>query len=117
MADSLTGYIVQRTRSTAPCVVKYMPYGALTEVSSGDACPINDHPLEVSYASIFSRLHRSCPTFVDALSRINQFLEMEGPRVRGKKLPLGSGIYSLETPDYEIHRFIPCLDHLIVLGT
>ncbi|KIM50558.1 hypothetical protein SCLCIDRAFT_1225260 [Scleroderma citrinum Foug A] len=32
MADSLTGYIVQRTRSTAPCVVKYMPYGALTEV-------------------------------------------------------------------------------------
>ncbi|KAL4071186.1 FAD-linked oxidoreductase-like protein [Scleroderma yunnanense] len=32
MTDSLTDYIVDRTRSTVPCVIKYMPYGALGEV-------------------------------------------------------------------------------------
>ena len=60
MADSLTNYIVQRTKSTAPCVVKYMPYGALTEVSSGDASPINDHPLEFSYISIWQVMPYLC---------------------------------------------------------
>ncbi|KAG6327797.1 hypothetical protein ID866_11293 [Astraeus odoratus] len=32
MADSLSNYLVQRTSSTTPCVVKYTPYGALSEV-------------------------------------------------------------------------------------
>ncbi|KAF9218385.1 FAD-linked oxidoreductase [Gyrodon lividus] len=32
MSDSLTNYIVGRTKSTTPCVIKYVPYGALVEV-------------------------------------------------------------------------------------
>lgn len=32
MADSLTDYIADRTRSSSPVVLKYVPYGALVEV-------------------------------------------------------------------------------------
>ncbi|KAF5369423.1 hypothetical protein D9758_002602 [Tetrapyrgos nigripes] len=32
MNDALSDYIVQRTRSNAPMVIKYVPYGALSEV-------------------------------------------------------------------------------------
>ncbi|KIJ60119.1 hypothetical protein HYDPIDRAFT_32541 [Hydnomerulius pinastri MD-312] len=32
MSDSLTNYLVGRTKSTTPCVIKYVPYGALVEV-------------------------------------------------------------------------------------
>ncbi|KAF9221317.1 FAD-linked oxidoreductase [Gyrodon lividus] len=32
MSDSLSNYLVGRTKSTTPCVIKYMPYGALREV-------------------------------------------------------------------------------------
>ncbi|KIK93539.1 hypothetical protein PAXRUDRAFT_828860 [Paxillus rubicundulus Ve08.2h10] len=32
MSDSLSNYLAGRTKSSAPCVIKYMPYGALREV-------------------------------------------------------------------------------------
>lgn len=32
MSDSLTNYIVARTRTSVPFVIKYVPYGALSEV-------------------------------------------------------------------------------------
>lgn len=32
MADALTNYITDRTRSSTPVVLKYVPYGALVEV-------------------------------------------------------------------------------------
>ncbi|KAH0838757.1 FAD-linked oxidoreductase-like protein [Lanmaoa asiatica] len=32
MSDSLTNYLVGRIKSTTPCVIKYVPYGALVEV-------------------------------------------------------------------------------------
>ncbi|KAH7922394.1 FAD-linked oxidoreductase [Leucogyrophana mollusca] len=32
MSDSLTNYIAGKTRSSSPCVIKYVPYGALVEV-------------------------------------------------------------------------------------
>ena len=32
MRNALTDYIVERTESTYPCVVKCLPYGALSEV-------------------------------------------------------------------------------------
>ena len=32
MLDSLTNYLVGRIQSTTPCVIKYVPYGALVEV-------------------------------------------------------------------------------------
>jgi len=32
MSDSLTNYLVRRIKSTTPCVIKYVPYGALVEV-------------------------------------------------------------------------------------
>ncbi|KIK93538.1 hypothetical protein PAXRUDRAFT_787488 [Paxillus rubicundulus Ve08.2h10] len=32
MSDSLTDYLVGRIKSTIPCVIKYVPYGALVEV-------------------------------------------------------------------------------------
>ena len=32
MCDALTNYIVDRTRSSSPMVLKYVPYGALEEV-------------------------------------------------------------------------------------
>lgn len=32
MSDSLTDYLVGRIKSTTPCVIKYVPYGALVEV-------------------------------------------------------------------------------------
>ena len=31
MSDSLTNYLVGRIQSTTPCVIKYVPYGALVE--------------------------------------------------------------------------------------
>ena len=34
MHDDLTNYLVNRTRSSAPFVIKYVPYGSLTEVGS-----------------------------------------------------------------------------------
>lgn len=34
MHDNLTDYLVERTRTSAPFVIKYVPYGALAEVSS-----------------------------------------------------------------------------------
>lgn len=34
MCDALTNYIVDRTRSSSPLVLKYVPYGALVEVRS-----------------------------------------------------------------------------------
>jgi proline dehydrogenase len=33
MSDALTNHLVWRMRSEAPCVLKYVPYGALVEVS------------------------------------------------------------------------------------
>lgn len=33
MSDALTNYVVARTRSSSPFVIKYVPYGALSEVS------------------------------------------------------------------------------------
>lgn len=35
MSDSLTNYLVGRIKSTTPCVIKYVPYGALVEVRVG----------------------------------------------------------------------------------
>ena len=32
MSDSLTNHLVGRINSTTPCVIKYVPYGALVEV-------------------------------------------------------------------------------------
>ena len=32
MSDALTNYLVDRTRSSSPFVIKYIPYGALSEV-------------------------------------------------------------------------------------
>ena len=32
MSDALSDYLVGRVRSGAPCVLKYLPYGALAEV-------------------------------------------------------------------------------------
>ncbi|KAG6369803.1 FAD-linked oxidoreductase-like protein [Boletus reticuloceps] len=32
MSDSLTNYLVGRIKSTTPCIIKYVPYGALVEV-------------------------------------------------------------------------------------
>ncbi|KAF8839921.1 FAD-linked oxidoreductase [Paxillus ammoniavirescens] len=32
MSDSLTNYLVGRIKSTTPCVIKYVPYGALVDV-------------------------------------------------------------------------------------
>ena len=32
MTDALTNYIVDRTRSSSPFILKYVPYGALVEV-------------------------------------------------------------------------------------
>lgn len=32
MSDALTNSLVDRTRSTSPFVIKYIPYGNLTEV-------------------------------------------------------------------------------------
>lgn len=32
MTDALTNYIVDRTRSSSPFMLKYVPYGALVEV-------------------------------------------------------------------------------------
>lgn len=32
MSDSLTNYLVRRIESITPCVIKYVPYGALVEV-------------------------------------------------------------------------------------
>ncbi|KAK0204224.1 FAD-linked oxidoreductase-like protein [Desarmillaria ectypa] len=32
MGDALTNYLVERTRSTTPMIIKYVPYGALSEV-------------------------------------------------------------------------------------
>ncbi|KAF8555937.1 FAD-linked oxidoreductase [Imleria badia] len=32
MSDSLTNYLARRIKSTTPCVIKYVPYGALVEV-------------------------------------------------------------------------------------
>lgn len=32
MHDNLTHYLVERTRSSTPFVIKYVPYGALSEV-------------------------------------------------------------------------------------
>lgn len=32
MADSLTNHLAWRSGSTMPCVIKYVPYGALVEV-------------------------------------------------------------------------------------
>ncbi|KAG9310352.1 hypothetical protein JVU11DRAFT_9485 [Chiua virens] len=34
MSDSLTNYLVGRIKSATPCVIKYVPYGALAEVMS-----------------------------------------------------------------------------------
>ena len=34
MHDNLTHYLVDRTRSSAPYVIKYVPYGSLSEVCS-----------------------------------------------------------------------------------
>lgn len=34
MSDALTNYLVDRTRTAAPFVLKYIPYGNLTEVST-----------------------------------------------------------------------------------
>lgn len=33
VSDSLTNYLVGRIKSSTPCVIKYVPYGALVEVS------------------------------------------------------------------------------------
>lgn len=32
MHDNLTNYLVDRTRSSTPFVIKYVPYGSLSEV-------------------------------------------------------------------------------------
>ena len=32
MSDALTNYVVSRTRTSSPIVLKYLPYGGLSEV-------------------------------------------------------------------------------------
>ncbi len=39
MHDNLTDYLVHRTKASLPFVIKYVPYGSLTEVST--ACVMN----------------------------------------------------------------------------
>lgn len=44
MADALTDYIVNRTRSSSPVVLKYVPYGALVEVRDSVLWQISSRP-------------------------------------------------------------------------
>lgn len=68
MHDNLTDYIVERTKTSAPFVIKYVPYGALTEVR---------------YACI-------CLSFFEC-SRIFQVLPYLGRRAIENKSVLGEG--------------------------
>jgi hypothetical protein len=60
MSNALTNYIVERTRSNAPFVIKYVPYGALSEVS---VLPFSElQP---------NSCHRSCHTLLVVPLRTN----------------------------------------------
>jgi hypothetical protein len=40
MHDNLTNYLVDRTRSSTPFVIKYVPYGSLEEVGRHSLPPL-----------------------------------------------------------------------------
>lgn len=75
MTDALTNYIVDRTSSSSPFVLKYVPYGALAEVRLSTQCRLDVVLIVLSL--------RLCRISVDVQSRTNQFSVLEQPRKRG----------------------------------
>lgn len=80
MSDTLTDHLATSVKTHTPFVMKYIPYGALSEVHAYTTC---------RHSILFNSRSRCCPTFLDVRSRISRSLGADVlQRNGGKRLTL-----------------------------